>query len=318
VAGELTSALLCTLCYFGIKKVPDFNQTKKQGISSLSQSCRKILQVSTPLALNRMLLCVLQGIEAALLPQQIARCGLSSSEALSAYGTLSGMALPLLLFPTAITGSLGTLLLPAISEARVTDDSHSLHRTIESSFGLSFLLGVFCFGVFSLFGIEIGDLLFKSRLAGQYITSLAWLCPFLYLNTTLVHILHGLGRTFAVSLQSTLGFLVRLSSVVLLVPSMGIPGYFFGLFASELLIFAASLYTLHRSVPLHLSVLSVFLKPLAACILAITCVCLLRSIVPGLQKASWGSLILCGGAFSAIFLAAVYALLPEYRVKIRR
>lgn len=324
VAGELASALLCTFCYLG-QKPEGMDESRRSGnetdassekypsrnISSITSECRKILSVSAPLGLNRMLVCVLQGIEAALLPQQLVRSGITSSEALSIYGTLNGMALPLLLFPTAITGSLGVLLLPAVSEARVLDNKRQLSRTIEGSFYVSFLLGVFCFGIFALFGTGIGLMLFDSRMAGRFIATLAWLCPFIYLNTTLVNILHGLGRTFAVSLQNTLGFLGRLAAVILLVPGHGIQGYFLGVFVSQILVFAAALYTLHHSSPLHLPLTDVFLKPLAACVLGICCFRLFYSLIPLLRQNSRSALILGGIIFTVSFLTAGYVLLPK-------
>lgn len=311
VTGEISSALLCTLWHLGSKT----SGGSKNTVSCLLQAGRKVLTVSTPLGLNRMLICVLQGIEAALLPQQLIISGITSSEALSLYGTMSGMALPLLLFPTAITGALGTLLLPAVSEARVLENGRQLSKTIEGSFYLSFVLGVFCFSVFTLFGCEIGQLLFDSRTSGQMITNLAWLCPFIYLNTTLVNILHGLGKTFAVSVQNTLGFLCRLAAVVFMVPAYGMDGYFLGLFASQIMIFGASLYTLHHSAPLHLPVMEIFLKPLASCVFGICCFCLIRTLIPYLRQDSWGALILGGCIFTFTFLAAGFILMIQKKIR---
>ena len=43
--------------------------------------------------------------------------GMTSSEALRLYGVLTGMALPCILFPSALTTSIGTVLMPAVSAA---------------------------------------------------------------------------------------------------------------------------------------------------------------------------------------------------------
>ena len=311
VAGEISSALLCTLWYLGSRAT---EHSGNDAMLGFPEACRKILTVSAPLGLNRMFICVLQGIEAALLPQQLILYGLTSSEALALYGTMSGMVLPLLLFPTAVTGALGTLLLPAVSEARITDNGKQLSKTIEGSFCLSFILGIFFFSIFALFGSEIGWLLFGSTAAGQILTELAWLCPFLYLNTTLVHILHGLGKTFAVSLQNTLGFLGRLAAVFFLVPVYGIKGYSGGLFGSQIFIFAASLYTLHHNKPLHLPVMEVFLKPLASCMFGICCYCLSGSVLPYLRQNCWGSLILNGCIFMSAFFTALWIMPPQKKI----
>lgn len=311
-AGELAASLYCTFCYLVSRPSAS---VRTCGSRLLLQESRRILAVSSPLGLNRMLICVLQGIEAALLPQQLIQFGLNSSDALSMYGTLTGMTLPLLLFPTAITGAVGTLLLPAVSEARVLNHQKQLSRTIEATFRASFLLGLVCFNLFCLFGTELGTLLFHNQLAGHFIQMLAWICPFLYLNTTLVNILHGLDKTFAVSLQNSLGFGVRLASVIFLVPQSGIEGYFTGLFASQLLIFTATLFTLHRSAPLQLPVFPVFLKPLAVCSASSILLYLIKILIPPLGFDTWGSFILCGLIYIIAFsgLSAVF-LLPDWLI----
>ncbi len=286
------------------KDLPPKKSSRSPKIRGLLEECRKIIVVSAPLSANRMLICVLQGIEAALLPQQLMRSGLGSSAALSMYGTLNGMTMPLLLFPTAITGALGTLLLPAVSEARVLDRKRQLAKTIEISFRVSLLLGIICFHIFCLFGNDLGNLLFGSPLAGRFILRLAWLCPFLYLNTTLVSVLHGLGKTFAVSLQNSIGFAVRLAAVVLLVPSRGIDGYFLGLFASQFLIFAATLVTLRQSAPLRLPVFSVFGQPLLLCAAGTCGLLLLQRILPLPRNGSWTALMLRAGIYLG-FLAVL-------------
>lgn len=321
-AGELCSAAYCTVCCLllpqdgagagtenrdalssdrpSARKQSSGKSVRTPGKRGILQECRKITAVSAPLSANRMLLCVLQGIEAALLPQQLMRSGLGSSAALSMYGTLTGMTMPLLLFPTAITGALGTLLLPAVSEARVLDRKRQLAKTIEISFRVSLTLGVFCSSLFCLFGRNLGNLLFRSSLSGSFILDLAWLCPFLYLNTTLSSVLHGLGKTAAVSLQNSIGFAVRLAAVALLVPAYGIRGYFTGLFASQFLIFAAALITLHRSAPLQLPVFSVFGQPLLLCTAGAGVLLLLRNLLPVLRDGSWTALLLGGGIYLGV------------------
>lgn len=311
-AGELAASLYCTFCYLGSGPSASVRTCSKR---LLLQESRRILAVSSPLGLNRMLICILQGIEAALLPQQLIQFGMNSSDALSMYGTLTGMTLPLLLFPTAITGALGTLLLPAVSEARVLNHQKQLSRTIETTFRAGFLLGLVCFSLFCLFGAEFGTLLFHNQLAGHFIQNLAWLCPFLYLNSTLVNILHGLDKTFAVSLQNSLGFGVRLASVIFLVPQSGIEGYFAGLFASQLLVFAATLVTLHRCAPLQLPVFPVFLKPLAVCTASSLVLYLAKLFLPLLKYDTWISFILCVLIYTIAFsvLSAIF-LLPDWPV----
>ena len=80
-------------------------------------SFKELLSLAVPLSLNRVIINFLQSIEAIFIPQQLLKYGCSTSQALSVYGVLTGMALPLILFPGAITNSICVLLLPMGSEA---------------------------------------------------------------------------------------------------------------------------------------------------------------------------------------------------------
>ncbi len=211
------------------------------------QSIREILSFSLPLNVNRVCLTLFQSAESICIPIRLQNYGLSCSAALSTYGTLTGMALPLVLFPTAVTNALSVMLLPAVSEAQATSDRRAIAslsvRTIQSCL----LLGIFCTIFFLLTGNLCGTLLFHNAEAGTYILILCWLCPFLYLGTTLASILNGLGKTSAVFLINTTALLIRLFFVWFAIPSSGIKGYLFGILLSQLIHSALLLLCLNRS-----------------------------------------------------------------------
>ncbi len=291
LAGELFAALFCAVCLFCGKSAP-FSELRKpfadpvhrsmhlnraessdksQKTRRLSGCCRpgraelkRTVSVSMPLSLNRMLICVLQGIEAALLPQMLQRFGCGSAQALALYGTLTGMALPLVLFPTAITTALGTLLLPAVSEARALHQGKKISSTVDAGFQGSLLLGMFFLGAFLLFGSDIGTLLFHNRLAGVYTRKLALLCPFLYINTTLASVLHGLGATMPVTIWNVAASGIRLAAILFFVPKAGIDGYFAGTLCSQAFITVCSLTLLRQNGDLSAGLSGALLRPSSA------------------------------------------------------
>ena len=304
-AGEAASA---ASCFLFLALSPRFSLPKKK---ELRADIRATLSVSLPLSSSRMLLGVLQGIEAALLPLQLRKFGLTASQALSEYGTFSGMALPLILFPTAITGSLGTLLLPAVSEAKSSSQNRQLHSTIEASFLASLYLGFFCVNAFLLFGDEAGRLLFDSPAAGEYIVGLSFLCPFLYTNNTLSSILHGLGKTGAVSFLHSFSFVLRLLFVVLLVPAVGIEGYLYGVLLGQIFLSVSFLALLFKSTGYMPEPGRALLLPLSLCLSATGCMYLIRTLglVP---ENTWA------GFFLEIFLYLAAFLLPGSRLFLLR
>lgn len=264
MAGEAASAIYCMVCLYvlSIKNSQIKNTTpvdvpfskKCSPLHRLTASIRQILPISVPLSLNRTLMCVLQAIEAALLPQMLRLSGLTSSEVLSVYGTLTGMALPMILFPTAITSALGMLLLPTVSEAQALHQENHLARTVNASFLGSLLLGSFCLGGFLLFGSKIGSILFQNEFAGTCIRRLALLCPLIYISTTLTSILHGLSKSASLLLWNLAGFALRLLCVLYLVPTCGINGYLCGMFLDQILLTGCILFSLHRQNILTVSI----------------------------------------------------------------
>ena len=204
----------------------------KMPVSSFRQNAGRLLSLAVPLSLNRTLINFLQSIEAIYIPQCLLRYGYDNAKALSVYGVLTGMALPLILFPSAITNSISVLLLPIVSEADSTGNQGTIRKAVRKSIQYCLLLGFLCT---AFFGRLAGTLLYHSSLAGSFILTLSFICPFLYIASTLNSILNGLGKTAQTFAFSMLSLLFRLLFVFYAIPLFGIQGYLWGLLASQLL-----------------------------------------------------------------------------------
>lgn len=220
------------------------HMSKTDAVSSLSRlhAGALLLRLSLPLSLTRLVINLLQSVEAVFIPAMLHTYGYDTATALSVYGVLTGMALPLLFFPNALTGSISLMLLPVVSEADAAGKREVVQRAAEKTVYSCLLLGGICTLGFFLSGSLLGKLLFASELAGRFICSLSFLCPFLYLGTTLSSILHGLGRAGGVFLVNVSSLLLRLGFVFLLLPRYGINSYLIGMLTSQ--IYAALLLLL--------------------------------------------------------------------------
>lgn len=202
--------------------------------SSYYQITGKLLQLAVPLSLNRIIINILQSIEAIFIPNKLMAYGLNNADALGVYGVLTGMSLPLILFPSAITNSISVLLLPIVSEAEASGNQRAVTKAIMKSLKYCLLLGFGCTVIFLLCGRMAGRLLFKSELAGSFILTLSFICPFLYIASTLNSILNGLGKTALTFFYSIVSLLVRLLFVFFAIPVWGIKGYLWGMLASQM------------------------------------------------------------------------------------
>lgn len=193
----------------------------------------KLLGLAVPLSANRIVINFLQSIEAIYIPNKLQAFGYDTATALSVYGVLTGMALPLIFFPNALTGSMSVLLLPVVSEADATGNHKAVRKAISRTVQSCTLLGAVCMILFLLAGRAAGSFLFHSELAGHYIVTLSFICPFMYLNTTLSSILHGLDRAGAVFCINVISLFIRLGFVFLIIPVIGMNGYIWGLLVSQ-------------------------------------------------------------------------------------
>ena len=252
VAGECFSSLFCFHCFrTGTKKIShnnSFLNTKTAhnfSISNTKALCRELLQLAIPLTSSRILLNILQSVESISTPLRLQQYGYTTSAALSNYGVLTGMALPCVLFPTAVTNSISTMLLPTVAEIQATEHYSKLREVVYKVFISCLSLGLFCCFIFLLLGNFMGNVLFHSELAGNYLQTLAWICPFLYLNSTLISITNGLGKANVSFIINTLGLAIRIIGVLVFIPRIGMNGYLWGLLLSQFVTFVLCL--LHLS-----------------------------------------------------------------------
>lgn len=238
VIGELSSMII-SLCFIFTRfyKLETKNLLRKNIPGSTLSSrtwLQRIVLLAAPLSANRIIVNLLQSVEAVYIPNKLQSYGLSNSDALSVYGVLTGMALSLILFPSTITNSVSVLLLPVVSEAEENNNRRKIAVAIRKSITYCSILGLFFTLVFLFFGKLAGEILFDSTMAGKFIVGLSFICPFLYITTTLSSILHGLGKTFLTFMINVGSISIRIACIFILIPRIGINGYLIGLLLSQL------------------------------------------------------------------------------------
>lgn len=251
--GELASMLL-TIAAVWPTKLPG-KPFFKSGISAGQKNGNaalfgKLMAMALPLTANRIVLNLLQSVEAVSIPARLRLYGYDTATSLSVYGVFTGMAMPFIYFPNALTSSVAVLLLPVISENYALGNMEAVRSATVRTVKYCGLMGFGCLGVFVLFGNWAGTTLFDSPLAGYFITTLAFICPFLYLDTTLSSILQGLGLAGHTFAMNVICLLIRLAFIFLAVPRFGVSGFLWGLLVSQLtlgILYLACLYRFLRN-----------------------------------------------------------------------
>lgn len=233
VFGEIVS-LFCALLFH----LTDFLLHQKEKTPSSSYvTYAAFLSMLLPLVSNRIFLNVLQSMETVAIPVTLERYGMTRSEALSIYGIFTGMVMPLLFFPTTLTGSISVMLLPSVSEYQVNGEREKIRTAIRKNITFCLILGIISIIFFFSLGPTLGVKLYDNKLAGSYIRIVSFVSPFLYLNSTLSGILQGLGKTTLLFGINVTLLIIRLFFIHLTIPLFGITAYLYLLILTQLMQF---------------------------------------------------------------------------------
>lgn len=97
------------------------------------------------------------------------------------------------------------------------------------------MLGSFACVLYILFGKTICTFAFESAEAGTLLQLMGFLCPFIYLSTTLSSVMNGIGYATQNLIYNILGISVRILCIIFFVPHFGIHAYICGMFGGYLL-----------------------------------------------------------------------------------
>ncbi|MEG0352250.1 MAG: stage V sporulation protein B [Cellulosilyticaceae bacterium] len=233
----------------------------RPAITPYNEVFATLLAISIPITANRFLTSMLQSVENILIPLQLQKFGLPSSEALGLYGMFSGMALPLLFFPSMVTTSIATALVPAISEASATKNQKTLKYTVSKSIQFSMLIGIGASSLFYTLGPEIGMACYKLPEVGEILKILAIICPFLYLQGILNGILNGLGLQRLTFKSTLIGSAICISLILLLVPQKGIIGFAIAMLLQSGFMTIYNLFHILKHISLPVDIMGWILRP---------------------------------------------------------
>ena len=213
---------------------------------NMHTTAKSLSLMAIPLTLNHVLMTLSHSLENLLLPQQLMAFGYTSDEALGHFGILTGMALSVIFFPSAITNSLSVLLLPRISETKAGGDMCAVLDTIKGAVCCGVALGSLCTFLFLLTGDWFGTYIFEDTLAGFYIRILSILCPFMYTSSLLSSIVNGLGHASLTLACNLTGCGIRILAVWFLVPMYGMYAYIISMIVAAVVVTMELVYVVKR------------------------------------------------------------------------
>ena len=270
---------------------------------------RRIAKVALPVAATALLGNLMGSACAVIIPQKLVEGGMEVSQAVSAFGVLFGMSLPMLGLPTAFISALGLVLMPKLSQAAALGRWQEVRRRVSGAMLATSVLMLPAMALLAVLGPDLGVLLFREPTAGAYLPPLAVSVALSCYRSVLACSLNGVGRQAAAARNALLAGAAELGLTALTVgiPGVGLKGYVLPALASEPLGVVLTLVSLCRAAGLRPEFFRWLTAPGLAALLMGLDVNLLFQVLQdqGLSKGGSGTVCLLFGA--VIYPAALSA-----------
>lgn len=263
--AEIASAFVLFLLYLF-----DSRRLRREGVARLPIG--PLLHITLPIAAASYVRSGLVSAEHMLIPRALTSGGASREEALAAYGTLSGMSLPIALYPMAALSAFAGLLVPELAEGTARGDTPGNRRICERAMEATLWFSVAVGGLIAAFAMPLSEAVYAHREAGVYLALLAPVIPVMYLDHVTDMMLKGLGRqvyAMGVNILDSVGSILL---VLLFLPSLGAVGYVYVILIAEVFNFSLSFVGLRTALPFRFPILRGVLFPVAALLPAVTLV----------------------------------------------
>ena len=278
LSGKGIPALLCGIVFANtVSEAVSFAYlsicyalSEKSRFAAKGNFKREIIKGAYPVALSRYLASALHTAENMLVPTAMTLYCKSRTLALSQFGALKGMALPLLFFPFSFLSALSTLLVPEISDCKAKGSDKAAKNIVRRTCSITLVLSIMTGGAFFLFSDGLGKVIYGSERVSLILKVLSPLVPFMYLDSICDGLLKGLGKQKQVLFNNCIDSALRIILIAILVPHFGLYGFLAVMVFSNITVSMLNFRLLLKEVGLRCDILHWWVLPFCCfCISAI-------------------------------------------------
>lgn len=219
----------------------------------------RLLQAAVPLALADVLKSGINTTENLMVPKRLALHSLID-DPLAAFGIVSGMVFPVLMFPACILFGLAELLIPELARCAAAGSQVRISYLVRRSLKVALLYGIFFCGLMFLLAEPLCLKLYGRQEAGKYLRLYSLMIPMLYCDAITDAMTKGLGQQKICVRYNILTSAMDVVFLYFLLPEYGMDGYFISFLVTHLLNFALSLRRLliisGETIPFYIPALS--------------------------------------------------------------
>lgn len=208
---------------------------------------RRLLSSAIPLAIADDVKSGISTLENLLVPKRLSMYAGEVSP-LGAFGRVCGMVFPILMFPAAILFALAELLIPELARCNAGGNHHRIQYLAEKSLRIAMLYGFLCGGILFVLAEPLCQSIYHDESAGMYLRWYACLAPMLYCDAITDAMSKGLGKQRNNVRYNIFTSAMDVALLYILLPKMGMTGYFISFLVTHAINFLLSLNLLTRTV----------------------------------------------------------------------
>ena len=218
-------------------------------------------------------------IESLMIPKRLLLSGLSPQESLEAFGRLTGMASPLVFFPSMLPMALATALVPAIASAIACRKFSIANRQIAQSIRLTIVMGLVFTAFFASCAHELAELVYPNKNVGDILSLLSITGVFIYLQQTMLGILNGLSKERSMIVNTLMGSIVRLLGIWFLIPLWGVNAYIYAVIAGSGVTIVLNFITISKLTGISIDIGEWVVRPLSAALVGVVVSLILKQLM---------------------------------------
>ena len=178
-----------------------------------------LIQSALPVTAMRTSSSLVNSFISVLFPMRLMAAGLSSARAMSEYGVVYGMVMPVLMIPSSLIGSIALVLVPELSECFYKKEKEKLSALVEKALNATLLIAGLLIPFFIVCGGDVGAMLYSNAASGRLISA----CALILLPMSLTMICTSLLNSLNCEKQTLLFFV--LGSAAMLICTWFLPKY---------------------------------------------------------------------------------------------
>ena len=246
ILGDVISEVLSFFALYILYKFDKRKNLLESRYKDLDSYNKRILRITVPVALTSYLRSGLSTLKQLLIPSNLQKSGMNSSNSLISYGIVNGMAMPIIMFPVILVTSFSGLLVPEFSRYYV-EKKYKKIKSVSTlilccTLAFSIIVSIFIF-IFSNF---LSSTIYHKLEIAKYLRILSPLVIVMYLDIVIDSILKGLDAQVSVMAINVFDCIISIAFIYFFVPILGFSGYIISIFISEVIDFSLSGYQLIR------------------------------------------------------------------------